>query len=464
MASNLRAASRFAVGAAVRAAVIAALVFAGLGAVAYARYYATAVVLLGLAGVVTASLVRAVMAVDRLYADFVEALAAGAADRPTRQARRFPALAGALDRAADRLIRERQDHARRAHELEALLDTVSAALLVVEPDGRVLLANRAARALAGEAAPALRDLPAVGASAARRLMALPPGAREIVRLADEQRMLAGAAEFRGADRRLRRLISLQALSSELSAVETRAWQDLVRILAHEMMNSLTPILSLSETLRAVLGASEAERGATEDIASAVDVIARRSAGLMSFVDRYRRVAELPEPRPQPIRAAELLSNLERLSAALFQQGGIDYTGEVQPADLVILGDPDFLEQALINLLKNAAEAVSFTDAPCVELTCRADAQQVRIAVSDNGMGLPPVDPEKIFTPFFTTKPGGSGVGITLARQIAVAHGGELRAYRNASGGATFSLILPSAAAFPGLEGEQAQDVWPRQSP
>jgi nitrogen fixation/metabolism regulation signal transduction histidine kinase len=442
MASSAWSASRFAIAAALRAIAAGGLALAAVDVAVQAHYYATALILLGLALIVTVDLARTVRAADRLYADFVGSLAAGAADRPPGSARRFPVLAAALGQAADRLSRDRYDQARRVQELEALIDTVSAALLVVRGDGQLLLANRAARALAGQPAARLADIPAIGPAAAARLAHLAPGAREIVRLADERRMLASAAVFSGPGGEPRRLISLQGLSSELSAVETKAWRDLVRILAHEMMNSLTPIASLSQSLQELMRDPEGQAALAAEAASAMDVIARRSAGLMSFVERYRRVAELPEPRPEPLPAAALIGSLRRLTAGLFESHGAALDCRVQPDDLTLHADSDLLEQALINLLKNAAEAVAGAAWPRVELSCRAEDQQVLIEIADNGAGLPQSDPEMIFTPFFTTKAGGSGVGLTLARQIAVAHGGELSVRRNEAGGATFTLALP----------------------
>jgi nitrogen fixation/metabolism regulation signal transduction histidine kinase len=321
----------------------------------------------------------------------------------------------------------------------------------VRGDGQLMLGNRAARALIGEETPRLADVPAIGPVAAERLMRLPAGAREIVHLKAEQRMLASVALFRGADGVPQRLISLQGLASELSAVETRAWQDLVRILAHEMMNSLTPIVSMTETLQAVLHplSGEAADVAIGDVTAAVDTIGRRSAGLMRFVERYRQVAELPEPRPQAVVASDLVAQIEQLASVHFERAE-SFRGYSEPPDLIFEADPDLLEQALINLVKNAVEAVAESSDPRVTLACRAVDGQIRIEIADNGRGLPRDDPEKIFTPFFTTKPGGSGIGLALARQIAVAHGGELTV-RRGTPGAVFTLSLPLRAQMNGAE-------------
>ena len=435
MAFNDRAASRVASGLAIRSILVGVLVLAALWLMFGRHLYATGFIVLGGAALVAASLARAVQAADRLFANFVEALAAGAADAPPRSAERFPALSGALLNAAQRLGRERLDRERRLQELEALADTVPAALIVVSDEGRALMANRAARELCGMGGIRLEDIPVFG-TAAQVLAELAPGARTIVRLADQRRMLASAAGFRSGGVRWR-LISLQSVSAELSAVELKAWQDLVRVLAHEMMNSLTPIVSLAESISAMQGPE-----AAAEAAAAMEVIARRSAGLMSFVERYRRVAGAPPPVIEDLKAAEFVSGIDRLIKGQLGGKAIAYSSRVEPPDARLDADPDLLEQALINLLKNAIEAVDGRPDPRVELVCIASESETTLAVSDNGRGLPAVDPELVFTPFFTTKAGGSGIGLSLARQVALSHGGALVAAPNPPEGTVFSIRIP----------------------
>jgi signal transduction histidine kinase len=282
-------------------------------------------------------------------------------------------------------------------------------------------------------------VPALPPITAARLRSLPAGAREIVRLADGRAMLAQGASFAGGGRALS-LISLQSLAGELDAVELKAWQDLVRVLAHEMMNSLTPICSLSEDLAERLRDANTPRAAlVED----VRVIARRSEGLIGFVERYRRLTELPAPEPEKLRVAELFGRLDRLVRPMMAEAGVDYASLVAPGGLLLRADPELLEQALINLLKNALEAVRGRSDPAVRLGARTVDDRVAVTVEDNGPGLPADDPEAAFVPFFSTKPGGTGVGLTLARQIALAHGGRLEHRPRPGGGAVFRLTLPA---------------------
>jgi len=274
--------------------------------------------------------------------------------------------------------------------------------------------------------------------AAEVVRALAPGARQIVRLADGQDTLASVAQFSTPDGRRRRLIALQRITGELDAVESKAWQDIAQVLAHEMMNSLTPISSLSESLEDLLRRSDS----LGEAAAAVEAIKRRSLGLMNFIERYRLVAELPKPLPRPIAAHAFIAGIDQLLSATLKEKGTAFRSTILPADLQIRADPELLEQAVINLLRNSIDAVADSACPTVEVSCHSEDGQAVIEVSDNGRGLSRDQMSQIFIPFFTTKPGGSGIGLSLARQIVLAHGGQIEARENSPKGTVFKLILP----------------------
>lgn len=428
----------FALGAGLRAALIGGLAFAAVLA-ASRHLYATALILAALAVLVALDLARSAAAADRVLAQFVDGLMAEGDERPIT-APGLRRLAEAMDRALARLSRTRAERQQRIDYLEALADNVAAALVVVDEAGGVVTANRAARLGLGDVSGPLSAVPGLGAATARRLLDLPPGAREIVRLADNRAVLASVAAFSAPQGGRRRLISLQGVAAELDAVEVKAWQDLSRVLAHEMMNSLTPICSLAEVAAARL--REPAGADTTDLAEAMEVIARRSAGLMSFVDRYRQMTDLPPVTKERLALSEVVAGLDRLMAPLMGEAGVAYSSQVAPASLKLPADPDLLEQALINLLKNALDAVRGQDGGAVRLSCLAGEDHVAIVVEDNGPGLAVDDPETAFVPFFTTKAGGSGVGLTLSRQIALAHGGRIEHARAVPHGAVFRLVLP----------------------
>jgi nitrogen fixation/metabolism regulation signal transduction histidine kinase len=435
MASRAAGASRFSLGLVARATMVGVLAFAAVDLAAAWRLYATALVVVGFAGLVFFDLRRAVLRADRALGRFVEAMAAGEADRAGPGAAGFQALGEAIDRAAASVSAERAARQQRIDYLQTLADSVPAALMVIETGGGVTLANRAARRLAGEAVARLSDVAAIGPAAAERLTALAPGGREIVRLEDGRQMLASALQFAAPGVEPQRLVALQDVALELDAVELKAWQDLVRVLAHEMMNSLTPISSLAESL-------QGRPDQTPEAAAAIEVIARRSLGLMTFVDGYRKMAEIPRPALAPIALADFVAALDRLMRPMFEAAGVAYRSDVEP-DVVVVADASLLEQAVINLLTNAREAASGVAAASVSLACRRTDGGVAITVADNGPGVAKAVADKLYVPFFTTKPGGSGIGLSIARQIALAHHGQLELQASAAGGAAFTLVLPN---------------------
>jgi two-component system, NtrC family, nitrogen regulation sensor histidine kinase NtrY len=429
----------FALGAGIRAIAVSALAFGVLTA-GEQRLWATAVVLAGVLVLVVLDLMRSIHAADRTLAQFVEGVTAEGYERPTTPVG-LRALGEAIQTALDRLTAVRAERQQRTDFLEALADTVSAALLVVDDKGAVTAANRAARLGLGAGVGAITAITALGAETAGRLLALPVGAREIIRLTDQRAMLATVSGFTAAGA-ARRLIALQSLAGDLDAVELKAWQDLVRVLAHEMMNSLTPICSLSESIAAQLAEPHGVETQTEVI-EAAEVIARRSHGLMAFVERYRRLTDAPLVVKSRQSGVELVRNLDRLAEAMIGAEPIAWSSAVQPSWLTLDADPDLLEQAAINLIKNAVDAVRGRPDARVRLTLTLDEAHVMLSVADNGPGLPLDDPEGVFVPFFTTKAGGSGIGLTLARQIALCHGGRLEHRSAALGGAVFQLTLPA---------------------
>jgi nitrogen fixation/metabolism regulation signal transduction histidine kinase len=347
------------------------------------------------------------------------------------------------------------DSARLARDLqyaEALLDTVSAALVVVTSRGPVKLINRAARALAAVPISNLHEISGLGQSAVDAILALPVGARQVVHSAAGQPLHVSVLQFRAPGLADERLISLQRITGELDAVEVKAWQDVASVLTHEIMNSLTPIASLSESLEDLLR-DTAPRGMdlarNEEISGALEAIKRRSQGLMSFVERYRSVAQIPEPYPREIEAREFFAGIGRLMSATLRERGIEFENGSGQEELRFIADADLLEQAVINLLRNAVDAASVASKekrPRVRLACTTRGDEVVIAVADNGPGLDSAEQDRIFVPFFTTKANGKGIGLSLARHVALAHGGRIEVESDSANGTVFSLILPAAAA------------------
>jgi signal transduction histidine kinase len=437
MASE-RARPGFLFGVMLRALLLALLLTALFHLLGYTQYYATALVVALCSALTVADLAQYAAREARSTERFLEALSASALETPVQRSAIPASLREAYDRTLSSLREDRQRQRSSREYLHALLDTVPAGLLVLRADGSTDLVNRAAYRLLGEPVQHFSQLPSLGPDAAAQLLALPPGTHRIVQLANGGRLLASASQFSTPGTAPQRLISLQRLAGDLDAVSLTAWDDMARVLAHEMMNSLTPIASLSQSLDGLLRAG----GPREEIAGALETILRRSQGLLRFVERYREVATLPEPQPQPLQLAVLLQGVERLVRPALEERGIALDTRVMPPDLVARADPDLLEQALINLLRNAADAAAPEPQPRVGIHCRLEGERCIIEVHDNGPGIAPEQREQVFVPFYTTKPDGSGIGLSLARRIAQAHGGQISVLGQEPRGSVFRLSLP----------------------
>lgn len=298
--------------------------------------------------------------------------------------------------------------------LGKLLAAVDLAIFVFDPNDRLFSANQAAARMLGR--PAGR-LPARSAhelglgdwlavtSPLRERRAFPGG---------EGPWEVRVARFRRSGRP-HRLLVVTDLAQALREEERRVWRGLIRVLAHETGNSLGPIQSTADALARRLAKANLDAVTRTGLSNGLDLIERRAKSLSEFIHRYAELARLPAPRPESLDLAETI----RRVASLERRVGIKTSG---PEGLVVRADPAQLEQALINLVQNAADAALETGG-LVELRWIDHDEEVLIEILDEGPGLP--ESENLFVPFFTTKPGGSGIGLVLARQIVEAHGGSL---------------------------------------
>jgi signal transduction histidine kinase len=243
--------------------------------------------------------------------------------------------------------------------------------------------------------------------------------REVKLLTVNNTRVAVTATYFSAGGKDLKLISFKNIQSALEEHESDSWRKLISVLTHEMMNSITPILSLSETLSDETADSENRHAVMQ---RAMQTIHRRSKGLVDFVKNYRQLTRIPEPVPVSISVHEMLSDIYRLLKA----EGIDFLYNTQPHDIQLNADRSQIEQVLINLIKNAWEACRDMSQPKIVIeTHKNEYQKPVITISDNGCGIIPGVMDKIFVPFFTTKTGGSGIGLTICRQIMNLHHGNI---------------------------------------
>ncbi len=298
--------------------------------------------------------------------------------------------------------------------LRSIIAEIDVAIFTFDEDGRLRLANTAGQRLLGLPAERLQGRRAEEVGLAGALDATPPHTLAANFPGASGRFEVRRRDFRQGGRR-HRLLVLADVSATLREEERQAWQRLVRVLGHEINNSLAPIKSIAASLRGVLGRHDRPADLEADLERGLAVIGSRSESLSRFMNAYARLARLPPVRPTPVRVEEIVGRV----AALETRVPVEVRGG---PSIVIQADGDQLEQLLINLVRNAADASLDCDGR-VAIEWERQNGQLELRVEDEGPGL--ADTANLFVPFFTTKPEGSGIGLVLSRQIAEAHGGSL---------------------------------------
>lgn len=340
----------------------------------------------------------------------------------------------------------RLDQERERRTLQAYLDQTPTPLVLAPLVGPLTAVNRAARRLFHTDG----VLPDPSPELAEAIATASPETRGTVRLASgdgpPRTYALSVAEVTGGGGPVR-LAALTDIEAEIQAAEAAALKELLQVLSHEIMNSLTPLASLAQSAAELL-----EEGERQDVATAresVAVIARRTDGLHRFVEAYRQLARLPAPQPRLVSLGDLIDEAARLFETRWGARGVVLEAVRPKPDIRIRLDPDLTAQALISLLANAAQAALANTAlaggtapPTVRLSARPAGEGAAIVVEDNGAGVDPARASEIFKPFFTTKPEGSGIGLSLARQAVVSQGGQLVLDPPRAGeGARFTIAL-----------------------
>lgn len=307
---------------------------------------------------------------------------------------------------------------------ENLLNQVDTAVIVCHPNGQIDWMNKAAlqmldnpNRLPEEIRSALRNKQAV--------VHLPHSPQPV-----EAALSATQIQQKG---KLCWLVSLKNIHTVVEHTEMEAWQKLIRVLTHEIMNSITPIISLAETLSE---RSETDNHNHSQMKQGLQIIHRRSKSLLEFVENYRKLTRIAPPVKSDISVKDFFEDLRQL----FADPRITFNSPKTP--LPWKADRGQMEQVFINLIKNAQEACSNNPSALISVSAHTTNEQWEFTITDNGEGMLPEVTERIFLPFFTTKPGGSGIGLALCKQITVLHGGQIAVTSEPDKGSTFTLTFP----------------------
>jgi signal transduction histidine kinase len=258
------------------------------------------------------------------------------------------------------------------------------------------------------------------------------------------KVLLSATAFQTEGKKYK-LIAFQNVNEALDETESRAWQKLLSVMTHEIMNSVAPISSLADTLKNRLqknGNGESGEVDLDDLEIGIETIKRRSEGLLKFAETYRNLNRITTLNLKKLYLRDLLGNLHQLMQPTFEQKNIELEIILRETELSVEADGSLIEQVLINLIVNAMEAVKDQETPRIILTAETTNQKkVTIKVIDNGAGMPEEMLDKIFIPFFSTKKNGSGIGLSLCKQIAMLHKGNIHVQSVEGKGTAFSLTL-----------------------
>jgi len=355
-----------------------------------------------------------------------------------------------LNEALGKLRNSRRERDSEYLFFKNIVQHVGIGILTFKRDGSVQIINSAAkRLLRVTKADSIEDLREMSEPLVESFLKLKTGGRELVRLksGDEVIQLSVYAielTLRGEELKL---ISMSNIQSELEEKEMEAWQNLVRVLTHEIMNSVTPISSLAgiveEDLKHKLEKDtdiHLKKDEAEDMHLSLQTISKRSEGLIRFVKEFRNLTHIPKPKLAEVSVKKLLDEMAILHKKELADHGITISVSVEPEHLTISVDKNMIEQVLINLIKNAIQA--FDEQPEKRIDIKAFASEkgrVAISVQDNGAGIDAEALEKIFIPFFSTKKTGSGIGLSLSKQIMRQHEGRISVKSKLGEGTEFML-------------------------
>ncbi|RYD57591.1 MAG: ATP-binding protein [Sphingobacteriales bacterium] len=420
-----------------------------LAAVLFRTGWVMTPVILGVALVIcVAELIHYVEKTNRDFSDFLLSIKGSDFSKFSEEDSRgssFSRFRAASNTIIDAFHDVRIDKEAHYTFLKAVVEQVGTAIIAFKDDGTITLMNDAAKKMIGiSLLGSIKQLQYADPALYRYLTA---GKHEVLELnvqGQQLKILARSTVFT-INGVANTLILIQNVTTEIERTETEAWEQLLHVLTHEIMNSITPISSLSATIKSKVDEwqlhKQIDDETIEDMSYGLQVIGNRSTGLMNFVHHYKSLINLPAPFLAPVLIASLFERLQVLTEHRMREQGIALHVHC-PADAVKQMDENLVEQVLINLLNNACDALAGQQDAIIELVAEQQGDILVTRVGDNGPGIERDLLSKIFIPFYTTKKLGTGIGLSLSRQIMVLHHGTINVQSAPGKGTVFTLIFP----------------------
>jgi two-component system nitrogen regulation sensor histidine kinase NtrY len=422
----------------------------------YKEAHITPVLLLSVIALQIYSLYRYVDKTNRDLASFLESIRFSEFTRSFQiegMGSSFNELNKAFNDVISDFQKVRSEKEEHFHYLQSIVQNIDVSIIAYQHDGTIEMINKSAKKLFQlGSVKNISALTPLSEELVETLLNIKPGENKLVKVQDVDDLLQlaiNATEFK-IKNKVVILTTIKNIQNVLEEQETEAWQKLIRVLTHEIMNSITPIASLSSTLEIMLKDLNLDQKTNEgkdieavnEIQQALQTINKRSNGLLHFVNTYRNLTRIPKPNFKITRVSELFINIGRLMGKDLEEQKIQITSNLDPPSLEIYMDEQLIEQVLINLLKNSIHSLEGRINPQIELRAYFNKRgRPTIQVSDNGVGILKEVMDKVFIPFFTTKPSGSGIGLSLSRQILKLHGGTITAQSEPDKETTFTMTF-----------------------
>lgn len=431
---------RFSIGISLRIILIVICIFLGIWLYYMQELWLAPSILLLVTGFLTGEMIYYVNSINHKLARFLDSIRftdfSSSFTSDSKMGGSFREVNLAFNEVMEVFKQTRAEKEEQMLFLQVIVQHINTGIISFNTEGKIGIINNAAKHLLQ--IPQFRDIKDLGKLSPKLLIEvieMKPGQRISFKVNNNLHLIVQSASLKMGGKSWT-LLSLQNIIAELQSNELEAWQNLTKVLRHEIMNSITPISSLVESLRTILDEDSyvqregflIKKDGFQDIQEGLDTIANRSKGLVTFVNAYRDYTNIPEPKKELVRVQLLFENVTGLMREELKSNQIDIQTELVPGELEVLCDPDQISMILINLIKNACESVQNQADRSIILRgiCQGDMGTL-IQVEDHGAGIIPEALERIFVPFYTTKKTGSGIGLAISRQIMNLHRGSLQA-------------------------------------